>query len=37
MPFINDLTGKTWIYMISRKSDTFNVFKNLKAFVEKHW
>ena len=31
---IDDFTRKTWIYIIKRKSDVFNIFKKYKAYIE---
>ena len=33
--FIEDLTRKTWLYFLNQKSETFSLFKNFKALVEK--
>ncbi|KAK2974533.1 hypothetical protein RJ640_007377 [Escallonia rubra] len=32
--FIDDASGKTWIYAIKQKSDVYHTFKKWKAFVE---
>jgi transposase InsO family protein len=32
--FIDDYTRHTWIYLIKRKSEVFDCFRNLKGFVE---
>ncbi|TXG63903.1 hypothetical protein EZV62_010897 [Acer yangbiense] len=32
--FINDLTRMTWVYFLSSKAQTFNVFKKFRAMVE---
>ena len=32
--FIDDYTHHTWIYLIERKSEVFNCFRDLKGFVE---
>jgi hypothetical protein len=33
--FIDDYSRKCWIYFLKDKSDTFNKFKEYKAFIEK--
>jgi hypothetical protein len=33
--FIDDFSRKVWIYMLKRKADVFNVFKQFRALVEK--
>jgi transposase InsO family protein len=33
--FIDDYSRKCWIYLLKAKSDTFDKFKEYKAFVEK--
>jgi hypothetical protein len=32
--FIDDYTWHTWIYLIERKSEVFDCFRNLKGFLE---
>jgi hypothetical protein len=32
--FIDDYTRHTWVYLIERKSEVFDYFRNLKGFVE---
>jgi hypothetical protein len=32
--FIDDYTRHKWIYLIERKSEVFDCFRNLKGFVE---
>jgi hypothetical protein len=32
--FIDDYTRHTWFYLIERKSEVFDCFRNLKGFVE---
>jgi hypothetical protein len=32
--FIDDYSRKCWIYFLKTKSDTFNKFKEYKAFIE---
>ncbi|CAL2277079.1 unnamed protein product [Prunus armeniaca] len=32
--FIDDFSRMCWVYFLIKKSDTFNVFKKFKAFVE---
>jgi hypothetical protein len=32
--FIDDYTRHTWIYLIERKSEVIDCFRNLKGFVE---
>jgi hypothetical protein len=34
--FIDDYSRKCWIYFLKAKSDTFDKFKEYKAFIEKH-
>jgi hypothetical protein len=33
--FIDDYSRKCWIYFLTPKSDTFDKFKEYKAFIEK--
>jgi transposase InsO family protein len=33
--FIDDYSRKCWIYFLKAKSDTFDKFKEYKAFIEK--
>ena len=33
--FINDYSGHMWIYLIEKKSDVFDYFRNLKSLVER--
>jgi transposase InsO family protein len=33
--FIDDYSRKCWIYLLKAKSDTFDKFKEYKAFIEK--
>jgi transposase InsO family protein len=33
--FVNDYSRKCWIYFLKAKSDTFDKFKEYKAFIEK--
>ena len=33
--FIDDYTRHTWIYLIEKKSEVFDCFRNLKNFVER--
>lgn len=33
--FVDDFSRKTWIYFLKNKSQTFNMFKDYKALVEK--
>lgn len=35
VPFLNDLTGKMWIYILKRKSEVMGVFKKFKKMVER--
>ena len=35
MTFIDDFSRKTWVYLLKRKSQYFDVFKSFKAMVEK--
>ena len=35
MTFIDDYSRKTWFYFLKQKSETFDKFKEFKAFVEK--
>ncbi|KAJ9554165.1 hypothetical protein OSB04_018210 [Centaurea solstitialis] len=35
LSFIDDFTRKTWIYLLSQKSEAFYAFKNFKIAVEK--
>ena len=35
LSFVDDYSRKTWIYFLHAKSETFNAFKNFKAYVEK--
>lgn len=32
--FINDLSQKTWIYLLKSKNETFNIFKEFRSLVE---
>jgi hypothetical protein len=32
--FIDDCSRKTWIYFLRKKSEVFDIFKELKALVE---
>eukprot|EP00253_Pinus_taeda_P026414 PITA_26414 len=34
LTFIDDFTGKTWLYFLKNKSEVFEKFKNFKALVE---
>ena len=34
--FINDFSRKTWIYLLRRKDEVLNKFKEFKALVENH-
>ena len=36
LTFIDDYSRKTWVYFLKHKSETFDKFKELKTFVEKH-
>ena len=33
--FIDDYSGKVWIYFLAEKSEAFTIFKNFKNLVEK--
>ena len=33
--FIDDYSRKVWVYLLKRKDDVFNSFKQFKALVEK--
>ncbi len=35
LTFIDDYSRKVWVYMLKRKADVLNVFKQFKAMVEK--
>ena len=35
MTFIYDYCSKVWIYLLKRKADVFNVFKQFRDLVEK--
>ena len=35
LTFIDDFSGKTWIYFLRNKSETFSRFKEFKALTEK--
>ena len=35
LSFVDDYSRKTWIYFLHAKSETFNAFKNFKAYVDK--
>jgi hypothetical protein len=35
LTFIDDYSRKTWVYFLKHKSETFDKFKEFKAFVEK--
>jgi hypothetical protein len=35
LTFIDDLSRKIWVYFLMEKSETFGVFKEFKALVEK--
>ena len=34
--FIDEFSGKTWIYFMKNKDEVFNTFKEFKALVENH-
>ena len=35
LTFIDDYSRRVWVYMLKRKADVFNVFKQFKVMVEK--
>ena len=35
LTFIDDYSRKTWVYFLKQKSETFEIFKSFKAYVEK--
>jgi len=35
LPFIDDFSRKTWIYLLKNKDEVFHYFKIFKAFVER--
>ena len=35
LTFIDDLSRKVWVYFLAKKSETFGVFREFKALVEK--
>jgi hypothetical protein len=35
MNFINDFSKKTWVYLLKKKSEAFDIFKRFKVMVEK--